>query len=71
MYFVYFAINGSTVRHPDKRAVTEFETRNEFIKKCLFVKSMKGKILDKALTLRLAFLIIPSRCSLMLSLLSS
>ena len=32
---------------------------------------MKGKILDKALTLRLAFLIIPSRCSLKLSLLST
>ena len=47
------------------------EVKNEFIKNCLFIKSMKGKILDQALTLRFAFLIIPSRFLLKLSLLST
>ena len=44
--------------------------KNEFIKKRLFVKYMNGKVLDEALTIRLAFLIIPSRYPLKLSLLS-
>ena len=38
-----------------------YEVKNELIKTRLLVKSTKGKILDKALTFRLAFLIIPSR----------
>ena len=46
------------------------EVKNEFIKKDLFVKSMKEKTLGKGLVLRLAFLIILSRCSMKLSLLS-
>ena len=47
------------------------EVKNEFIKNRLFIKSMKGKILDQALTLRFAFLISPSRFLLKLSLLST
>ena len=43
--------------------------KNKFSRTRLFVKSMKGKILDKTLTLRLVFLIIPFKCSLKLRLL--
>ena len=47
-----------------------WEVKNEFIEKDLFVKSMKKKIVGKGLVLQLSFLIIPSRCSMKLSLLS-
>ena len=47
------------------------EVKNEFIKNRLYIKSIKGEILDQALTLRFAFLIIPSRFLLKLSLLST
>ena len=46
------------------------EVKNEFIRTCLLVTPMKGKILDKELTLWLAVLIIPFRCSVSLTLLS-
>ena len=61
--------------HPDKMTVTEEwrmkdeigRVKNEIVKQRFFVKSMKEKILDGALSLPLALLIIPSRCSLKLS----